>query len=305
MYRDAGVPVRRQQDAYPLKSYSVGPFIPDDVTAATLRAPLHTRGGGQGAVTRSPSGSGGSSLIKPNGRPFTPSPSHLDHKGRWVASALPAGTLVVPHPSQPLSDTPTAVHTVTAVQSQYEGEETERTYRPVVALHSYADVSPMVSSEWVRERGGTKGGTGSTGAVQQYSGGNGRPGSATFRRSTFLSSVGTTTNGNTTTNGGRPATAPSSTMRRKPVQPAPFASIRDSRAAMQLYWGKGGGQQQQASEEAVGFMLASADLSRINDSGADLGRWEERGGKGGRRRATWAEGEGAVTCLPWCTYFPS
>ena len=296
----AGVPVRSQQDAYPVKSYSVGPFIPDDVTAATLRAnPLRTRGGGgQGTATRSPSGSGGSSsLIKPNGRPFTPSPSHLDHKGRWVASALPAGTLVVPHPSQPLSDTPSAVRTVAAVQSQYTGEETERTYRPVVALHSYADVSPMVSSEWVHERGGAKGGTGSTTAVQQYNSGSGRPGSATFRRSTFLCSAGTTTNGD------RPATAPSSTMRRKAAQPAPFASIRDTKAAMQLYWGKGG--QQQASEEAEGFMLASADLSRINDSGADLGRWEERGGKGGRRRATWAEGEGAVTCLPWCTYFPS
>ena len=125
-----------------------------------------------------------------------------------------------------------------------------RTFCPVAALHSYTDVSPLVTAEWVRvdQR---------EGVAEEERQDSGLPLGDAFLATT--ASFGP--------QGPRPSTAPvGGRIRRvaEGIKPSPFATYRDTRTSQQLYW--------KGMPSSDGMTLTGEDLARINDRTADLGR---------------------------------
>jgi len=111
-------------DEVPLKSFMVGPNVPPP--SLSLRRP-----------------STGTTRSLPNGR-VDPKPTFLSDSGKWVQEQMPG--LIAESQSQPL----TATSTLTATLPGGQGRPS-RQLRPVTAVHSYHDISPVVSADHVAD----------------------------------------------------------------------------------------------------------------------------------------------------------
>ncbi|KAL6750382.1 hypothetical protein V8C86DRAFT_2813880 [Haematococcus lacustris] len=115
-----------QGEELALKHYRVGPNVlpspPPGLSLRRTHASTHTR-----------------SL--PDGSP-DPTPRFLSKKGHWVQSEL--STLVAESQAQPLTATP-------CVTTRLPGPGAGHALRPVTAVHSYNDVSPVCHADMVQD----------------------------------------------------------------------------------------------------------------------------------------------------------
>lgn len=120
----------------PVKTFVVGPH----------KKPVK---GGTNRPASAPHERPSSASSGPNKHPDPMAPRFLDKSGYWVGSELP----VQPRPTQAQPLTATATATAEVANSMLRKQR--GAVRPVSAIHSYNDISPVITGEFVREAGGT------------------------------------------------------------------------------------------------------------------------------------------------------
>lgn len=120
-----------RNDVHQVKSFMVGPHKPDRVTS--LRASAR------------PSTAPASNRITNVRTNSDAHPNFINVDGQWVQNRLP--TLIADSPAQELCATGTLNASVTG---NFQGGGT-RTVKPLVAVHTYNDISPVTTAEYVRD----------------------------------------------------------------------------------------------------------------------------------------------------------
>lgn len=120
----------------PMKSFMVGPNAPDKV--ASLRA-------GGARPNTAPAGSSANSASPTIRKNSDAHPRFLNVDGQWVQKELP--TLIADSQAQSLCASGTLKATLTMTGKQAP----ERSIRPLTAVHTYNDISPVTTAEYVRD----------------------------------------------------------------------------------------------------------------------------------------------------------
>mmetsp|Transcript_39050 Transcript_39050/g.86868 ORF Transcript_39050/g.86868 Transcript_39050/m.86868 type:complete len:352 (-) Transcript_39050:710-1765(-) len=118
-------------DETPMKSYVVGPNRPDPLGVDSLRRPV---------TAPARSGAQVFSIAKKNSDAH---PKFISPDGKWVQEQLP--TLIADSQAQPLTATATLSTTIPGKYGQ------EQEVRPVTNVHTYNDISPVATGEYVKD----------------------------------------------------------------------------------------------------------------------------------------------------------